>query len=67
MEVAFKYKIGQRVYYNNHLYRVLSRAYFETDNVKVNKYNLRSVDIHDINGYEPNVWEDDIKTLWRVK
>ena len=21
----------------------------------------------DIDGYEPNVWEDDIKTLWRVK
>ena len=65
MDVTFKYKIGQLVYYNNHLYRVLSRAYFETDNVKVNKYNLRSVD--DIYGYEPNVWEDDIKTLWRVK
>ena len=67
MEVTFKYKIGQLVYYNDHLYRVLSRAYFETDKIKVNKYNLRSVDIHDINGYEPNVWEDDIKTLWRVK
>ena len=67
MEVAFKYEIGQLVYYNNHLYRVLSRCYLETNNVKVNKYNLRSVDIHDINGYEPNVWEDDIKTLWRVK
>ena len=67
MEVTFKYKIGQLVYYNNHLYRVLSRSYMETDNVKVNKYNLRSVDIHDISGYEPNVWEDDIKTLWRVK
>ena len=67
MEVAFKYKIGQLVYYNNHLYRVLSRSYMETDNVKVNKYNLRSVDNHDISGYEPNVWEDDIKTLWRAK
>ena len=67
VNIEFKYKIGQLVYYNNHLYRVLSRAYFETDNVRVNKYNLRSVDIHDINGYEPNVWEDDIKTLWRVK
>ena len=67
MEVAFKYKIGQLVYYNNHLYRVLSRAYLETKDVKVNKYNLRSVDNHDISGYEPNVWEDDIKTLWRVK
>ena len=67
MDVTFKYKIGQLVYYNNHLYRELSRSYFETDNVKVNKYNLRSVDDHSINGYEPNVWEDDIKTLWRVK
>ena len=67
MEVAFKYKIGQIVYYNNHLYRVLSRAYFETKDVRVNKYNLRSVNEDDINGYEPNVWEDDIKTLWRVK
>ena len=67
MEVAFKYKIGQLVYYNNHLYRVLSRAYFETKGVRVNKYNLRSVDEDDINGYEPNVWEDDIKTIWRVK
>ena len=67
MDVTLKYKIGQLVYYNNHLYRVLSRAYFETDKIKVNKYNLRSVDDHSINGYEPNVWEDDIKTLWRVK
>ena len=63
MEVTFKYKIGQLVYYNNHLYRVLSRAYFETDNIKVNKYNLRSVDNMDMNGYEPNVWEEDIYTL----
>ena len=67
MDVTFKYEIGQLVYYNNHLYKVLSRCYLETDSVKVNKYNLRSVDIHDISGYEPNVWEDDIKTLWRVK
>ena len=67
MEVAFQYEIGQLVYYNNHLYRVLSRAYFETKDVRVNKYNLRSVDDNSINGYEPNVWEDDIKTLWRVK
>ena len=67
MDVVFKYEIGQLVYYNNHLYRVLSRAYFETKDVRVNKYNLRSVDDNSINGYEPNVWEDDIKTLWRVK
>ena len=67
MEVAFKYEIGQLVYYNNHLYRVLSRAYFETKDVRVNKYNLKNVDGCDINEYEPNVWEDDIKTLRRVK
>ena len=65
MNIEFKYEIGQLVYYNNHLYRVLSREYFESKKVKVNKYNLRSVD--DIYGYEPSVWEDDIKTLWRVK
>ena len=67
MELTFKHKIGQLVYYNNHLYRVVSRAYFETKDVSANKYNLRSVDDHSINGYEPNVWEEDIKTLWRVK
>ena len=67
MNVTFKYNIGQLVFYNGHLYEVLARMHFETKDVSVNKYNLRSVDIHDINGYEPNVWEDDIKTLWRVK
>ena len=67
MEVAFKYNIGQLVYYNGHLYKVLARMYFETKGVRVNKYNLRSVNEDDINGYETNVWEDDIKPLWRVK
>ena len=67
MEVIFKYNIGQLVFYNGYLYEVLARMYFETKGVRVNKYNLRSLDDHDINGYEPNVWEDDIKTLWRVK
>ena len=67
MEVAFKYEIGQLVYYNGHLYKVLARMYFETKGVRVNKYNLGSVNENDVNGYEPNVWEDDIKTLWRVK
>ena len=67
MDVTFKYKIGQLVYYNNHLYRVLSRAYFETCAQKIVKYNLVSPEADDDYGYEPNVWEDDIKTLWRVK
>ena len=63
MEINFKYKIGQLVYYNNHLYRVISRCYLETKDKKINKYNLRSVDNMDMNGYEPNVWEEDIYTL----
>ena len=67
MEVIFKYNIGQLVFYNGYLYEVLARMYFETKGVRVNKYNLRSVNEDDINGYEPNVWEDDIKTIWRVK
>ena len=67
MEVTFKYNIGQLVYYNGRLYKVLARMYFETKGVRVNKYNLRSVNNDDINGYEPNVWEDDIKTIWRIK
>ena len=67
MEVNFKYNIGQLVYHNGHLYRVLSRMYFETKGKKVNKYNLRSVSNKDIDGYEPNVWEEDIEIIWRVK
>ena len=63
MEINFKYKIGQMVYYNDHLYRVISRCYLETKDKKINKYNLRSVDNMDMNGYEPNVWEEDIYTL----
>ena len=67
MEVAFKYNIGQLVFYNGHLYEELARMHFETKWVKVNKYILKNVDGCDINEYEPNVWEDDIKTLRRVK
>ena len=67
MNVTFKYNIGQLVFYNGHLYEVLARMHFETKWVRVNKYNLKNVDGCDINGSEPNVWEDDIKTLRRVK
>ena len=67
MEITFKYKIGQLVYYNGHLYKVLARMYFETKCVRINKYNLINIDNRDINGYESDVWEDNIKTLWRVK
>ena len=67
MEVIFKYNIGQLVYYNGRLYKVLARMYFETNLVRVNKYNLKNVDGCAVNRYVPNVWEDDIKTLRRVK
>ena len=67
MNVTFKYEIGQLVFYNGHLYEVLARMYFETKVVKINKYNLRNVDGWDINRFVPDVWENNIKTLRRVK
>ena len=67
MDITFKYNIGQLVFYNGYLYEVLARMYFETKYVRVNKYNLRNVDGRDIDGFVPNVWEDNIKTLRRVK
>ena len=67
MNVTFKYNIGQLVFYNGYLYKVLARMYFETKCVRINKYNLINIDNRDINGFESNVWEDDIKTLRRVK
>ena len=67
MDVTFKYKIGQIVYYKGCRYKILSRCYLETCTQKIVKYNLVSPEINDDYGYEPNVWEDDIKTIWRVK
>ena len=61
MEINFKYKIGQMVYYNDHLYRVISRCYLETKDKNVIKYNLKSKD-----GFIPNVWEEDISILQLV-
>ena len=63
MEINFKYKIGQLVYYNNHLYRVLSRCYLETYTQKIVKYNLKSTDDTEVYGYVTNIWEEDIYTL----
>ena len=40
---------------------------FESEGGEVNKDSLKNVDGCDINGYAPNVWENDIKTLRRVK
>ena len=63
MEVNFKYEIGQLVYYNKHLYRILSRSYVETARHKIVKYNLKSTDDTEVYGYVTNIWEEDIYTL----
>lgn len=62
MELNFKYKVGQKVFYENEQYEILSRHYMETKNVKIIKYNLRAGD-----EFISNVWESDIKTLQVIK
>lgn len=62
MEIRFKYKVGQKVFYENEQYEILSRHYMETKNAKIIKYNLRAGD-----DFIPNVWESDIKTLQVIK
>ena len=62
MGINFRYKVGQKVFYENEQYEILSRHYMETHNNQIIKYNLRSGD-----DFIPNVWEDDIKTLHLVK
>ena len=62
MELNFKYKVGQKVLYENEQYEILSRHYMETKNAKIIKYNLRAGE-----EFIPNVWESDIKTLQVIK
>lgn len=63
MEINFKYKISQKVFYEGTKYEILSRCYMETSmGTKIIKYNLRSGD-----DFVPNVWESDIKTLQVIK
>lgn len=62
MELNFKYNVGQKVFYENEQYEILSRHYMETKNTKIIKYNLRAGD-----EFIPNVWESDIKTLQVIK
>ena len=62
MELNFKYKVGQKVFYENEQYEILSRHYMETKNAKIIKYNLRAGE-----EFIPNVWESDIKTLQVIK
>ena len=63
MDINFKYKIGQMVYYNKHLCIVISRCYLETCTQKIVKYNLKSTDDTEVYGYVTNIWEEDIYTL----
>ena len=62
MEINFKYKISQKVFYENEQYEILSRHYMETKNAKIIKYNLRAGD-----DFIPNVWENCLSTLSLVK
>ena len=62
MEVNFKYKIGQIVFYNQHKCKVMARTYMETSTAQqIIKYNLKSE-----NSFFPNVWEEDISILQLV-
>ena len=62
MEINFKYNIGQKVFYENEQYAILSRHYMETKNAKIIKYNLRAGD-----DFIPNVWEQNLTTLQVIK
>ena len=62
MRVKFKYEIGQHVYWNDKLCQILSRSYMETSKNNIIKYNLRCD-----KEFYPNVWEDELKTLWVVR
>lgn len=62
MEIRFRYNVGQKVFYENEQYEILSRHYMETKNAKIIKYNLRAGE-----EFIPNVWESDIKTLQVIK
>ena len=62
MEIRFKYKISQKVFYEGTKYEILSRCYMETKNAKIIKYNLRAGD-----EFIPNVWEDDLRVLSVIK
>ena len=62
MSIDFKYEIGQHVYWNDKLCQVLSRSYMETTKNIIIKYNLK-----DGENFYPNVWEDDLRSLYVVK
>ena len=62
MNITFKYGIGQHVYYDDKICQILSRSYMETENKQIIKYNLKSKE-----EYFPNIWEDELSTLYVIK
>ena len=66
MEINFKYKISQKVFYEGTKYEILSRCYMETKNAKIIKYNLTRSDDYE-REFIPNVWEQDLTTLQVIK
>ena len=62
VSIEFKYEIGQHVYWNDKLCQILSRSYMETSKNNIIKYDLRCG-----KEFYPNVWEDELKTLWVVR
>ena len=62
MNIDFKYKVGQSVFYKNKRYEILSRHYMQTSNNEIVKYNLRSDE-----DFQPNIWEDEIEVLKIIK
>ena len=66
MEIHFKFSVGQKVFYENEQYEILSRHYMETKNAKIVKYNLTRADDYE-REFIPNVWEQDLTTLQVIK
>ena len=59
MEINFKYRVGQTVFFNEHKCKIMARTYMETSTgQQIIKYNLKSE-----NSFFPNVWEQDISIL----
>ena len=62
MEINFKYNVGQKVFYENEQYEILSRHYMETRNANSIKYHLRAGD-----DFIPNVGESALRVLSVIK
>lgn len=62
LNIHFKYKVGQNVFYKNKLYTILSRQYLETSKDFIIKYNLRAKE-----DFQPNIWESELNTISIIK